>query len=352
MRTLPSLHWCAGLALLACTTTARSQQGRPVIANDLAAFEKLGATCHTLANFTEKAFYYSIGIPPLERSVPAISFVREPQGNLPDLTTPFSLYFAHGALTEAQLPQLAGLKNLVALDVDGYAINDATLKQVAGIKKLRALVLHNSLLTGVGLKELSSLPDFSILSLHTPQITDAGLKELAALRKLTVLGLSSPKITAAGLRELAHVKSLQTLTIDHLLTDANLRVLREVGLLHRLRQAVGKGDARPGSPDEVESMTLTAAQITDASLKELAPLRNLTFLDLSSTQVTDAGLKEVASFKKLTALVLANTQVTNAGLTRLEPLQHLTSLNLRNTQVTDAGLLYLREALPQCQVIR
>jgi hypothetical protein len=37
--------------------------------------------------------------------------------------------------------------------------------------------------------------------------------------------------------------------------------------------------------------------VTDAGLKELAPLKNLTYLNLGSTQVTNAGLKELATLK-------------------------------------------------------
>ena len=45
--------------------------------------------------------------------------------------------------------------------------------------------------------------------------------------------------------------------------------------------------------------------MTDAGLKELAALKNLTTLDLSDTEVTDAGLKELAALKNLTTLDLA-----------------------------------------------
>jgi internalin A len=40
--------------------------------------------------------------------------------------------------------------------------------------------------------------------------------------------------------------------------------------------------------------------VTDAGLKELVSLKNLTQLDLWSTKVTDAGLKELAPVKNLT----------------------------------------------------
>jgi internalin A len=54
-------------------------------------------------------------------------------------------------------------------------------------------------------------------------------------------------------------------------------------------------------------------QVTDAGLKELAPLKNLTTLDLYGTKVTDTGLKALAPLTKLDLLILIETQVTDAG---------------------------------------
>ena len=44
--------------------------------------------------------------------------------------------------------------------------------------------------------------------------------------------------------------------------------------------------------------------MTDAELKELAALKNLTTLDLFRTRVTGAGIKELAGLKGLTSLQL------------------------------------------------
>ena len=46
-------------------------------------------------------------------------------------------------------------------------------------------------------------------------------------------------------------------------------------------------------------LNLDLTKVTEAGLKELTPLKNLTTLDLSYTQVTDAGLKELAALKNL-----------------------------------------------------
>jgi hypothetical protein len=58
--------------------------------------------------------------------------------------------------------------------------------------------------------------------------------------------------------------------------------------------------------------------VTDAGLKELAPLANITTLRLSGLGVTDEGLKTLAVHKKLTTLALSATGVTDAGAKELQ----------------------------------
>src|SRR5262249_17962728 len=78
--------------------------------------------------------------------------------------------------------------------------------------------------------------------------------------------------------------------------------------------------------------------VTDATLKELAPLHALQQLDLHGTQVTGSGLKELAHLKNLQMLSLYRTKATDAGLKELAPLKDLRVLYLDYTQVSDAGL--------------
>ena len=48
------------------------------------------------------------------------------------------------------------------------------------------------------------------------------------------------------------------------------------------------------------ALTSTGVKITDANLKDVAKLQNLTTLFLNGTKITDAGLKEVAKLQNLT----------------------------------------------------
>src|SRR5262249_8895029 len=92
----------------------------------------------------------------------------------------------------------------------------------------------------------------------------------------------------------------------------------------------------PGKPPTRVSFWHT--KVTDAYLKELAPLKHLNLLDLRGTQVGDAGLKELPALPELRELDLSETQVTDAGLKELARLPKLDSLHLDKTQVSDAGL--------------
>ena len=78
--------------------------------------------------------------------------------------------------------------------------------------------------------------------------------------------------------------------------------------------------------------------ITDAGLKEVAKLQNLTILDLNSSKVTDTGLKEVAKLQKLEELLLESSKITDVGLKEVAKLQTLEHLNVSGTYITDAGL--------------
>src|SRR5262245_52753842 len=87
-------------------------------------------------------------------------------------------------------------------------------------------------------------------------------------------------------------------------------------------------------------LELAGTGVTDAGLKELAPLRNLTALYLHGTQITDVGLRELGNLSNLATLNLAGCRgVTDAGLAELVRVKRLASLDLSSCpKVTDNGL--------------
>ncbi len=90
-------------------------------------------------------------------------------------------------------------------------------------------------------------------------------------------------------------------------------------------------------------LDLHLPRASNAHLKELKGIKNLTTLDLQFTKVTDAGLKELKDLQDLAVLDLRGTRVTDAGLKELKNLKNLKWLNLSGTSVTAAGRNELKE---------
>src|SRR5436853_4410565 len=101
-----------------------------------------------------------------------------------------------------------------------------------------------------------------------------------------------------------------------------------VKAVENLGGKVTRDDKLPGKPVIGVNFNANPGVVTDASLKELKDLKQLTSLDLTSTQVTDVGLQELKDLKQLTTLILTGAQVTDAGLKELKDLKQLTTLNL------------------------
>ena len=293
-------------------------------------------------------------------------------------------------LTNSVLKELAGLKSLQALDLEGTLVTDAGLKELAGLKSLQALNLRHTQVTHAGLKELAGLKlktlvlPFTLtdndlehylaaiepptrLSLFAQQVTDAGLKELAGLQSLQALDLRFSRVTGAGLKELAGLKNLQalnlastpvsetglkglaglknlqTLVLDGAVEDAWLKELAGLKSLQSLNLSTsrvrGTGLKELAGLKSLQTLNLANNLVTDEGLKGLAGLENLQTLDLCQSRVTDAGLKDLAELKSLQTLNLAGcTGVRDAGLKELARLKNLQALNLHFTLVTGVGL--------------
>lgn len=230
---------------------------------------------------------------------------------------------------DAGLAELAKFTKLTTLMLPCDKVTDAGLAEVAKLKYLTRLDLcQNEKVTHAGFAELAKITSLTTLNLESTKVTDAGLKQLAPLKNLTTLNLRGTEVTDLGLKALAPLKKLNTLHLpksesgpwpSRVETDDVLRSLGEIGLLHALTCATAVGDKRPARPEDVVSFILAwNEKVTDVGIAELAPLTNLTQLNLAGTKVTDAGLAKLASLTNLTSLYLYKTKVTAKGVAELQ----------------------------------
>ena len=92
-------------------------------------------------------------------------------------------------------------------------VTDAGLKEVAKLKRLKGLYLEGTEITDAALKEVAKLKQLNFLALNLTLITDAGLKEVAKLKQLRFVNLKDTKVTKAGVDQL--IKVLPKCNITH-----------------------------------------------------------------------------------------------------------------------------------------
>jgi internalin A len=188
-------------------------------------------------------------------------------------------------LTDEDMPILAKLPSLRALQLAGNAITDNGLGPIAKLPLLSRLKLAHTYITDRGLATLKPLSRLAELDLFDTEISDDGLKELAAFRSLTDLDLGMTEITDAGLAHLRRLRALKRLNLESTaISDAGLRHLAGI--------------------ESLEDLDLSGTAITDAGLRQLWPLKNLRSLSLKRTAVTDAGLGELKAFPRLPSLAI------------------------------------------------
>jgi hypothetical protein len=113
-----------------------------------------------------------------------------------------SAYLSGTKVTDAEMKDLADLKQLQTLDLRNTSVTDAGLKDLATLTELRALYLIGTNITNAGLKEVATLKKLEKLYVVGAKVTDAGLKSLVNLKQLQELNLSGTMVTGAGEREL------------------------------------------------------------------------------------------------------------------------------------------------------
>lgn len=102
----------------------------------------------------------------------------------------------------------------------------------------------------------------------------------------------------------------------------------------------------------LQELNLSAVELKDSDLANIAGLKNLAVLNLSASTVTDAGLAHLKNLGNLASLNLFNTKITDAGVKHLTGLKNLKTLYIFESKITDAGAAELAKALPKTRIDR
>lgn len=89
------------------------------------------------------------------------------------------------------------------------------------------------------------------------------------------------------------------------------------------------------------NLSLTELGLDNAEPKELAGMKELTWLDISGTSISDAGLKDLRGLQKLTYLNATLIRITDPGVQHISELTELEVLRLESHSLTEAGLQHL-----------
>ncbi|MCH2203234.1 MAG: PQQ-binding-like beta-propeller repeat protein [Fuerstiella sp.] len=265
---------------------------------------------------------------------------------LREQSSPFILVIPGTQISNSGLRQISELENLVGLNLESCRrITDRGFAYLGRSKQLAVLIATATSISATGLDHLAPAPALTAINLEVcDDVTDTGCEALGRMTALRALvlkktGFEQDRISDAGLKQLSGLKDLELLSLSgNLVTDDGLRHLKPLSKL-----------------DELD---LSLLPITDDAIRHLAPLKQLRQLELlysegfAGANVTDKGLETLGAFTQLTHLNLVGAKISDSGLKHIHRLRKLVHLRLTNSTATEADVRNLKNALPNCEIIR
>ncbi len=235
------------------------------------------------------------------------------------------LYLAGNPITDEGLRHVAELEHVQRLSLWRTRITDDGLRHLEKMKGLTALDLHATAVTDEGLARLTGLTELRQLHLP-PRISDEGLARLSGLSNLRVLNASEARwITLGGLRHLADcpIQRIHAEMFDDLRGDE----LKHLSVLPHIDSCIPM---------------VTATDCTDAHLKLLAGTPGLSELSVSGADLTDASLVHIEPLRNLTKLHVTG-RISTDGLDSLRKLPRFRELHLTTELIEEEDLPELRK---------
>lgn len=239
-----------------------------------------------------------------------------------------------GTASSDGLALLRASAHLHSLSLLGEWVENKTITSISALRQLRSLGLFDvGNASSAIFADLDGLSELEFLFIFRAKgIDDHGTLPLSRLTKIKTLALFSTSISDDTMRHIAALRQLESLNVGNsLVGDSGMGRLSDLRKLRRL--------------------AVMGNRISDVGIQVLVRLPNLESLDLSNTDVSDDGMHTIAQLTQLSWLELWGTTVTDQGLLQLKSLKSLKRLTI-GPHVTKEGAAQLRQALPDCEVLR
>lgn len=243
-------------------------------------------------------------------------------------------------IESADLPRLAALPALSTLELsETKNLTDADFGRIPHLPNLKYLDLSKNKVQSLGLERF---PKLASLTLNDTDVNDDSLRNIFMLSDLSAVDLSNTKVTDSTAFALQCCSGLNTITLsnnDAITTDgaAPLLDLPQLRSLVLNKTKVTDEFLHDANRSTVSRLALAGTSIGDAGIKHLRGSIRMWDLNLSATQITNACLDDLATLTNLQMLDLSSTKIDGEGLKKLAPLK-LHDLNLENTSIGDSAV--------------
>lgn len=102
--------------------------------------------------------------------------------------------------------------------------------------------------------------------------------------------------------------------------------------------------------EDIVEIDFSQAEITDADVEALLPLKNLEGISFWNTGITDRAIELIAQLPRLARLNLCGTRVTDASVSTLVGMA-LNYIDAADTLLTPHGVEALRAGLPNAEIL-
>lgn len=257
------------------------------------------------------------------------------------------LRLGHNQILGPGLKHLAGLRKLTTLDLGSNKRDDVKLDfaangdYITGLSNLEEIDISFIDVGDTGLRHFSKMPALQFLDISAARVTGDGLQHLADARMLEKIEILDEAFDGVGLQHLAGCSKLTTLDLSKAgIGDEGMKDVAQLQQLTRLDLPPygSQGGIYPGSFWRDPQ----SDYFTDASLTEIAKLKNLKRVWISGGGVTDKGMSKLAALEKLEHVGFGTLpNVKGDCLSDLAALSKIDNLDLEHTAITDENLVHL-----------